>query len=55
MKIQNFVVGIVALVVTLASRALSPAKPWWRGDNFATFFNLIRDIDLKRLAARFTR
>jgi hypothetical protein len=34
---------------------LSPTKTWWRGDNFATFFKLIRDVDLMRIAARFTR
>jgi hypothetical protein len=30
-------------------------KPWWRGNNFATFFKLIRDVDLMRIAARFAR
>ena len=48
-------VGLVVHIVTFASRALSPTKPWWSGDNFATFFKLINDVDLKTLAARFTR
>jgi hypothetical protein len=50
--------GIAALVVTLASRApltLAPKKMWWRGNNFATLFMPIEDIDLMRTVARFTR
>jgi ABC transporter substrate binding protein len=44
-----------ARVFGLRHSPLSPTKTWWRGDNFATFFKLIRDVDLVRIAARFTR
>jgi hypothetical protein len=34
---------------------LFPRKTWWSGDNFATFFMLVIDVDVMRIAPRFVR